>query len=315
MRRLGRFLVAQTEPSGAVLAYYDEDAGAPVAGEYSKYYTGEAYWALALLHRTFPGEGWGEAADRVGAYLADVARRGRGPLAADPRPLGRLRRRPRPSGFPSAPAAPLTDPEIELRAQPGRLLRQRDPLGQPAGGPLGRAGATGERAPRRRLRGDERGAHRMVAGRAKRAGAGRPRGPGRRARRLASPGCMVREQADAAGRRRHPRSRAGRGRLVHRRRDPHGRPAARPRRPPADDPGRRGARGSSPVRRRPRRRGCGRRRCCSRSIPARAALAIPAGRSPAASAGPPRRARGRDRRARRCSRSPSSRSRSSTHST
>ena len=41
-----------------------------MAGEYSKYYTGEAYWALARLHRAFPGEGWGEAADRIGAYLA-----------------------------------------------------------------------------------------------------------------------------------------------------------------------------------------------------------------------------------------------------
>jgi len=41
-----------------------------VPGEYSKYYTGEAYWALARLHRAFPGEGWGEAADRIGAYLA-----------------------------------------------------------------------------------------------------------------------------------------------------------------------------------------------------------------------------------------------------
>jgi small neutral amino acid transporter SnatA (MarC family) len=70
LRRLGRFLVAQTEPSGAVLAEYDELEGAPVAGEYSKYYTGEAYWALALLHGAFPGEGWGEAADRIGAYLA-----------------------------------------------------------------------------------------------------------------------------------------------------------------------------------------------------------------------------------------------------
>ena len=70
LRRLGRFLVAQTEPSGAVLASYDATDGAPVAGEYSKYFTGEAYWALALLHRAFPGEGWGEAADRVGNYLA-----------------------------------------------------------------------------------------------------------------------------------------------------------------------------------------------------------------------------------------------------
>lgn len=68
--RLGRFLLAQTEPSGAVLASYDPARRTPVAGEYSKYYTGEAYWALARLHRAFPGEGWGEAADRIGAYLA-----------------------------------------------------------------------------------------------------------------------------------------------------------------------------------------------------------------------------------------------------
>jgi hypothetical protein len=70
MRRLGRFLVAQTERSGAVLASYDAARDRPVPGEYSKYYTGEAYWALARLHRTFPGEGWGEVADRIGAYLA-----------------------------------------------------------------------------------------------------------------------------------------------------------------------------------------------------------------------------------------------------
>ncbi len=68
--RLGRFVLAQTEPSGAVLASYDPARGAPVAGEYSKYYTGEAYWALARLHRAFPGEGWGQAANRIGAYLA-----------------------------------------------------------------------------------------------------------------------------------------------------------------------------------------------------------------------------------------------------
>jgi small neutral amino acid transporter SnatA (MarC family) len=70
LRRLGRFLVAQTEPSGAVLASYDPVAGAPVAGRYSRYFTGEAYWALARLHRAFPREGWGAAADRIGAYLA-----------------------------------------------------------------------------------------------------------------------------------------------------------------------------------------------------------------------------------------------------
>ncbi len=70
LRRMGRFLVAQTEPSGAVLSAYDPIREAPVPGQYSKYYTGEAYWALARLHRVFPGEGWGETADRIGAYLA-----------------------------------------------------------------------------------------------------------------------------------------------------------------------------------------------------------------------------------------------------
>ena len=70
LTQFGRFLQAQTEPSGAVLAEYDRASGEPVAGEYSKYYTGEAYWALARLHRAFPDEGWGETADRIGAYLA-----------------------------------------------------------------------------------------------------------------------------------------------------------------------------------------------------------------------------------------------------
>jgi small neutral amino acid transporter SnatA (MarC family) len=70
LRRLGRFLRAQTEPSGAVLASYDSVRGAPVPGDYSKYYTGEAYWALARLHLLFPDEDWGATADRIGAYLA-----------------------------------------------------------------------------------------------------------------------------------------------------------------------------------------------------------------------------------------------------
>jgi small neutral amino acid transporter SnatA (MarC family) len=70
LRRMGRFLAAQTVRSGAVLATYDVARGAPTPGEYSKYFTGEAFWALTLLHRTFPGEGWGSTADRIGNYLA-----------------------------------------------------------------------------------------------------------------------------------------------------------------------------------------------------------------------------------------------------
>ena len=70
LRQLGGFLAAQTERSGAVLAVYDLAADAPVPGFYSKYYTGEAYWALARLHGVFPSGRWGRLADRVGAYLA-----------------------------------------------------------------------------------------------------------------------------------------------------------------------------------------------------------------------------------------------------
>jgi small neutral amino acid transporter SnatA (MarC family) len=70
LAQLGRFLLAQTEPSGAVLAFYDTVAERPVPGVYSKYYTGETYWALARLHRLFPGGPWGDTASRIGAYLA-----------------------------------------------------------------------------------------------------------------------------------------------------------------------------------------------------------------------------------------------------
>jgi hypothetical protein len=70
LRGLGRYMVSQTEPSGAVVAQYDAVNMAPVAGSRSKYYTGEAYWALARLHLLFPDDGFGEVADRIGNYLA-----------------------------------------------------------------------------------------------------------------------------------------------------------------------------------------------------------------------------------------------------
>jgi small neutral amino acid transporter SnatA (MarC family) len=68
--RLGSFIVAQTEESGAVLAYYDASSGEPTPGEYSRYYTGEAYWALARLRLLLPEGPWAEAADRIGSYLS-----------------------------------------------------------------------------------------------------------------------------------------------------------------------------------------------------------------------------------------------------
>jgi small neutral amino acid transporter SnatA (MarC family) len=70
MRALGRFMVSMTMPDGAVISHYDDAAEEPVAASRSKYYTGEAYWALARLHRLFPDDGFGEVADRIGNYLA-----------------------------------------------------------------------------------------------------------------------------------------------------------------------------------------------------------------------------------------------------
>ncbi len=70
MRALGRFLVAMTEPSGAVGANWDIAAARPVPDDHSPFFTGEAYLALAHLATVDPEGEWGPTADRIGAYLA-----------------------------------------------------------------------------------------------------------------------------------------------------------------------------------------------------------------------------------------------------
>lgn len=70
---MGRFLVAMTEPSGAVLETWDTHERAPVPDQHSIFFTGEAYFALGLLARVDPGGthgDWAEVADRIGTYLA-----------------------------------------------------------------------------------------------------------------------------------------------------------------------------------------------------------------------------------------------------
>lgn len=69
LRSLGRFLVAQQQPDGRMWAFWDTVAGQAVPVP-SKFATGEAAWALALLEAEFPGEGWGEAALATVDYLA-----------------------------------------------------------------------------------------------------------------------------------------------------------------------------------------------------------------------------------------------------
>jgi hypothetical protein len=70
MRAMGRFLEAMTEPSGAVLAAWDSGTERPIPGVYSQFFTGEAYFALALLAEVDPGGGWDATANRIGEYLA-----------------------------------------------------------------------------------------------------------------------------------------------------------------------------------------------------------------------------------------------------
>jgi hypothetical protein len=66
---LGAFLVAMTEPSGAVLANWDVGARRPVPGDYSPFFTGEAFLALSLLAGVDDGGPWAEPAARIGGYL------------------------------------------------------------------------------------------------------------------------------------------------------------------------------------------------------------------------------------------------------
>ncbi len=71
MRSIGRFIVAQREPDGGLLAYWSAATGAPVPDRHGIFATGEAFWGLVRLHRLFPGEGWDAPALRTARYLAN----------------------------------------------------------------------------------------------------------------------------------------------------------------------------------------------------------------------------------------------------
>ncbi len=71
MRDLARFLVGQQRADGSMLAFWDRETRAPVPELTSKYTTGEAYWALALVHNLFPGEGWDRPTRLTADYLSN----------------------------------------------------------------------------------------------------------------------------------------------------------------------------------------------------------------------------------------------------
>lgn len=70
MRELGRFMQTLQLPDGGFLQIWRPSLDGPLPGLRSKYATGEAFWALAMLHRIFPGEGWDEPVLAVADYLA-----------------------------------------------------------------------------------------------------------------------------------------------------------------------------------------------------------------------------------------------------
>ena len=114
---------------------YDPARGAPVPGEYSKYYTARRTGRSRGCTARSRARG-GARPPTASAPTWRHARRGRGPLAADRRPLGRLRPG-RDGAFPSAAAAAHRG-RAGLRAPAGRAVRRPGPLGRAAVRAVGR---------------------------------------------------------------------------------------------------------------------------------------------------------------------------------
>lgn len=68
MRELGRFMLALQRPDGGFYLGWRVATDTPIEGQ-SKYYPGEAFWALTLLDKAFPGEGWRVAAEKAADWL------------------------------------------------------------------------------------------------------------------------------------------------------------------------------------------------------------------------------------------------------
>jgi len=70
MRQLARFHLEMQQDDGSFLLTWRPDTGAPDPRYRSKYATGEAFWALAIMHSLFPGEGWDQPVRSVARYLS-----------------------------------------------------------------------------------------------------------------------------------------------------------------------------------------------------------------------------------------------------
>jgi hypothetical protein len=74
MHDLGAFMAAMVNERGQVYGQWDAATGAPVPESWSKYFTGEVFWALAMLHRVFPDAGYDEPTERIARYIATERR-------------------------------------------------------------------------------------------------------------------------------------------------------------------------------------------------------------------------------------------------
>lgn len=70
IRELGRFLAAQQQADGSVLGRWSQETQSAVPGEWATFGTGQALWSFALLDELFPGEDWGDRAQRLARYVA-----------------------------------------------------------------------------------------------------------------------------------------------------------------------------------------------------------------------------------------------------
>ncbi len=70
MREVGRYLLVMQRPDGSFLANWSPATGKPDPRVTSKYATGEAFWALAMMHEAFPSEAWDVPTRLVADYLS-----------------------------------------------------------------------------------------------------------------------------------------------------------------------------------------------------------------------------------------------------
>lgn len=70
MHEVANFLVIMQREDGSFLNFWDPNTGAPNPDITSLYATGEAFWALAMMHSAWPDEGWDEPSRKVADYLS-----------------------------------------------------------------------------------------------------------------------------------------------------------------------------------------------------------------------------------------------------